>query len=412
MIQMKSVIIGALLIAAAQISLVAQRGGHGFPIEKMKDTLELTQDQVKQLELIRAESMELMQALRQDESLSRDSLRVKMRELHAASRQKTEDVLTADQRSRLAQMRQERAPGFERKGSDTGNFRKEGLKDRRNRMKEGRAEARAYREEHILPVMLGQRAKLEEMLSVADKEKIASLRISMEKQREEMRLQRQSMRKQGEMPDKDAMKEMREAHRNSEEMQEAQALAEKYKEEIQGLLDEVKEQRDKWRSDIREIMKPGSDERPGKHGDRRHPSARGKQGVKHHGDRGERPSMDERKAMRANSEHVRFLLLDQNNTTGRTGAGPGAGPISGVEVFPNPATNVVNLSFNLKFAVRARIELRDESGNLVKDIPYQDFKEGEVSARIDLEGVPTGVYSIAILPVRGRQQVARVVVNK
>lgn len=412
MIQKKSVIIGALLIAAAQLTLVAQRGGHGFPIEQMKDSLELSQDQVKQLELIRAESRELMQALRQNETMDRDSMRAKMRALRADSREKVEAVLTPEQQTKLAAMRQERGPGFDRKrGVQRGDMKGKSM-DRRKRLKENQAEIRAYRAENVRPVLRAQRAKLDEKLSMADKEKISSLRASMEKKREEMRLQRQSLRKQGEKPGPDALKELRETHRNSAEMQEARALAEKYHGEIQGLLAEVQDQRNQWRSDIREIRQSGSDAGFRKTGHHRHPAARGEHRMKHHGERQAGPSMDERKERRATMERVHFLLMDPNHTTGSLNAMQAGDLVSGIEVFPNPAVDVLNLSFDLRSSVPARIELRDESGNLVKDVPYQVFEKGKASVRVELEGVPTGAYSVSVIPDGGKPQVARVVVNK
>ncbi len=413
MIQMKSVITGALLIAAAQLTLVAQRGNHGFPIEQMKDSLELSQDQVKQLELIRAESRELMQALRQDETMNRDSMRVKMRALQADSREKVHAVLTPEQRSKFMEMRKEHAPRFDRKrGAFRDDDRKEMDLERRKRMKRNQAEIRAYRDTHVLPVLRAQRAKLDERIAIEDRESIDALRRSLDEKREAMRLKRQSMRKQGEKPGPDDLKEMREGRRNSEEMQQARALAEKYRDEIDGLFAEVEDQRNEWRSEIREIRQSGMSDGTGKKGVRHHRATRGKYGRKHRGDRPERLSMDERKEKRAAGERVRFLLLDPNAATGEAGARPGAELVSGIEVFPNPANNVLNLKFELQSKVRTRIELRDESGNLVKDVPYQMFEKGNTAVRMDLEGVPTGSYSVVVIPEGGKAQIARVVVNK
>ena len=104
------------------------------------------------------------------------------------------------------------------------------------------------------------------------------MRRSLDEKREAMRLERQSMRKQGEKPGPDDLKEMREGRRNSEEMQEARALAEKYRDDIDGLFAEVEDQRNEWRSEIREIRQAGRAEGTGKKGVHRHRAIRGNQG--------------------------------------------------------------------------------------------------------------------------------------
>ena len=122
--------------------------------------------------------------------------------------------------------------------------------------------------------------------------------------------------------------------------------------------------------------------------------------------------MDERKEKRAAGERARFLLLDPEGNPGSTGKMSTGYMVSRVEAFPNPAADVLNLSFELESPVQAKVELRDETGNLVKDLPARFFEKGAASVRMDLEGVPTGAYSVVVIPEGGKPQITRVVVNK
>ena len=437
MIRMRRMIIGAMLIAVVSTSLLAQRGQRGIPIEKMKESLELTEAQVQQLEAIKVESREQMEALRTKEFEDREARRTAMLNIRSATKQKVEAVLTDVQKEKMQSLQAEREERMKERHKERMRDRKELSKERKEKMKARHKEAKAYKTEHIHPVMLEQRAKLDEEISKRDKKKIADLRTHFKAEKELHAAKMNAAKKEGKKLDKEEMKAIKEAHKNSSEVAEAKKLTEKYADDIQILLDEIEPQREKWNSDLREIMKPEKGDRPeraqrgerGKKGEKGERGERAKRGderrkdmnrhhraKRHHRDTlssEERKALkEERKAQRQLHREMRFLLMDPNAQNGTSSEMQKSTLIQGMTVYPNPASNDANISFDLEKDSKTRIELRDESGNLVKTLREQKYDSGKVSTRMDLSDIPTGVYYIVVIAEDGSKQSKQVVVNK
>lgn len=426
MIRMKRMIIGALLIATVSTSLLAQRGQRGIPIEKMKESLELTDTQVQQLEAIQLESREQMEALRAKEFKDMETRRKAMLEIRESSNQKVQAVLTESQQQKMESMRAERKARFEARSDERQGKRKEMMKERKEKMKARHKEAKAYRSEHITPIMLEQRAKLDESISKKDKKKINELRAFFETQKENRIAQMKVAKEKGERPGKEEMKAWKEAHEKSSEVIEARELAEKYAEDIEALMGELEDKRGEWKSDMKEIMKPEEGARSKER--MRHPRHMkrhdgekaspkedgGHEGFegRHKGHRGKRAMRGESKENRQMHRHVRFLMMDPNAPVDDKKGQLQSSTIESMSIYPNPASNDVNLSFELRSDSKTRIELRDESGNLIKTFKDQNFKSGEATSRLDLTDVQTGVYYVVIITEDGSKQTSQVVVNK
>jgi Spy/CpxP family protein refolding chaperone len=81
--------------------------GGGGPVEhilKMKEKLGLTENQMEQLKKIGEDTREAMKALREKEG-DRESKKDDMKKIRDAAKTKVEAVLTAEQKSKLAEMR-------------------------------------------------------------------------------------------------------------------------------------------------------------------------------------------------------------------------------------------------------------------------------------------------------------------
>lgn len=65
---------------------------------------------------------------------------------------------------------------------------------------------------------------------------------------------------------------------------------------------------------------------------------------------------------------------------------------NGLEVFPNPASKNVNISFTPEVDSRLEIEIFDLSGKLVKSFSKHYPANGEYVESIDLQGLATGTY--------------------
>jgi hypothetical protein len=121
---------------------------------------------------------------------------------------------------------------------------------------------------------------------------------------------------------------------------------------------------------------------------------------------------EERKEQRQLHRQMRFLLMDPNAQNGTSGEMQNSSLIYDMTVYPNPASNDANISFELVKDSKTRIELRDESGNLVKTLKDQNYDSGKVSTRMDLSDIQTGVYYIVIITEDGSKQSSQIIINK
>jgi Spy/CpxP family protein refolding chaperone len=111
----------ALAIGYAAPALRAEEGGppppkkemRGGPVERilgLKEKLGLTEAQVAQLKKIAQETRAGIKALREEEG-DRDSKKDEAKKIHDAARARVDAVLTAEQKTRLEQIRKEHGKG-------------------------------------------------------------------------------------------------------------------------------------------------------------------------------------------------------------------------------------------------------------------------------------------------------------
>lgn len=89
-----------------------------------------------------------------------------------------------------------------------------------------------------------------------------------------------------------------------------------------------------------------------------------------------------------------------------------SGGVENLAVFPNPAADRVNISFNLLDSRTVSIALHDLHGRKIQDLmPKSPMKKGETSLSILLRNVPAGIYLISLETDKGETAVQRVVVE-
>jgi hypothetical protein len=97
-----------------------QRGATG-PLEVMKQSLSLSEDQAKKLEPVLKEHWDKMNALRRDTSLSRQDRVAKLKEMQTALDTKMKQHLTPEQTERWQKARFNQRPSALRQGQDATN---------------------------------------------------------------------------------------------------------------------------------------------------------------------------------------------------------------------------------------------------------------------------------------------------
>ncbi len=74
----------------------------------------------------------------------------------------------------------------------------------------------------------------------------------------------------------------------------------------------------------------------------------------------------------------------------------------GMEVFPNPATDMVQVNFGLSGGRTVAIELMDLSGRAVRTVGVNTANSGVHTSMVDLAGLPAGMYMLRITDDNGR----------
>lgn len=69
---------------------------------------------------------------------------------------------------------------------------------------------------------------------------------------------------------------------------------------------------------------------------------------------------------------------------------------SGIHIYPNPAKNNINISFNLKNQGQVRIKLSNMMGQMVKEVAIPKQASGNYHTSLDVSGLVAGVYSCII----------------
>lgn len=270
--------------------------------------------------------------------------------------------------------------------------------EKRAKRKAYRKEVKAYKQQNILPVMRAQRAKLDAVMSAADRDKVAELRKQQKEARKKMRARRKEMRKLhkegGERPQltdaqKQEMKAMRKARRNAKFA--AWQIADKYETTIEKLLEELKPQHEKWGKDLHAIRVKHFGERKHhphkKGGHKMHHKHKGPHG--HHGRRGH--------GMRRMAHPLKFLLLDPTAKASKAKSG------DNTTVYPNPSGTESKVAYTLVQSENVRIQLVDANGKVLKEVLNETKAAGTHAQLVDMKDLKNGTYYLRIKTSAGTE---------
>ncbi len=194
------------------------RGGNGTSfraIEELKEELQLTPEQEKAIE-------ELKKETRNAQKEARNAERARKRSMHQSLKSELDAILTPAQTQILEAHHEAQ----------------------RAKAKAMRDEMRGYHEQNVAPVLLEQRKKLE--LKISDEDKATLTKIRAE--RKASRPQKNGGQKGDSRPHKD----------------ELSALVQKYDEEINILMEEIKPKREQWEKDMKAIAEANQPEGRGR----------------------------------------------------------------------------------------------------------------------------------------------------
>jgi len=386
-----AIIAFALFLSGIALQAQPHHGRHHGPgilgnLEQMQEELDLTANQVEQLEALKVEMDKEKEALKSQEFEDHHARREAFHEMMESYKDQVDNILTEEQKNTLKEKRKERHKAHREQMEKVD---KKGM----------RAALRQHQETKVKPVLLEQRAKLEAKISAEDKQALAELRTKfaakkaeMKAKRKEMKGKHKQMKKQGERAERPhhRHKQHGERMKNDPDHQALMALAEKYEEDIDALMQEIEPQHKQWQEEKKAIIEeymPKDAEHPQWKADKHHKN-------RIHGHRGMRKG--------------HFLLMDPNDTSQEAVQ---ATTIKAAQVFPNPASSRMTLSYELLEDGKVTVELRGESGGTAKVLDEGFKPAGAQRLEIDASTLNNGVYYIAISS--GKQQATvKVIVAK
>jgi len=374
---MKKIIISSLVVimALSVQQIWAQRSPSG-KIDHLKTELDLNDDQVSQLGKMFESKHDGMKALRSADDKTHEEKKEAMQSFRQAIEKEIEGILNEDQILKFQEMKKGREGKHGMEGKQMGHHQK--LKDGKG--EELHKQIKAYKEENIKPVMLEQRAKLEPKISEADKQVIAEFRIEFEKMKAERQARFKEMKESGDAADFKRMHKERKGLVDDDKRDKMKSLVEKYKDDIEPLFAEVADQQEKWKNDIKAIAKSTleiNDEEM-KHGKRK---------MRHmHGDHKEMKKM------------VHFLLFDPSEKTNTPSS---QSLIKEVTAYPNPASSVTTIEYDVLEDGNVLIELRDNKGKLLKTVKNTFHKKGNHRVTILLDSYQSDLFYVLIQDKNG-----------
>jgi periplasmic protein CpxP/Spy len=132
---MKKIIVLALAVIGVQLAASAQekrdtiRSHHKTEARvKMKEELNLTKEQSEKLKAIHADTKTKMQALRDDQSLSKEDRKAKAGAIMKERKEKTDAILNAEQKEKMKQWEAKKKDHMKAGGKKQWKDRKEKMK--------------------------------------------------------------------------------------------------------------------------------------------------------------------------------------------------------------------------------------------------------------------------------------------
>ena len=231
-----------------------------------------------------------------------------------------------------------------------------------------REELRTYKLKNIIPAMQKQRAKLDEVMSEADKIAVEELRPTVYKVRKEMEAERATKRHAclNEDAKLEQEKERKTILENGKtEMQKAHELAKKYEADIERLHDEIKEERKTWKDDMKAIAQKHiseTDEPARMHAVHAHEH-------RHH---------------KENMKALMFLMLDYKASPADLLAEEEGKQTLDIKVFPIPSDNNNTIEWTQQTDGAVQIELYDISGRFIRSILNETKTTGKHQVNVDV----------------------------
>lgn len=247
-------------------------------------------------------------------------------------------------------------------------------------------EARKYFKENILPVIKIQRHELDASITEADKERIEVLRKELKALRNQHFEKRKPFRQAEERPSIEQRREMRAIRDEMHElMREAEEMADVYHDVIVEKLDALRKQSREWQNEMQQKFDCGN----------RRPAERPGRGFGY-GKRnfhGNSPGNMVFKWLRTPEG---FLLWDPDEPLPFQENALLTDDDTEIGLFPNPASESVQVTVQLDEETSVSIALMDKNGNALKTTKPEKVSEGIFTQNFDIGDLDNGIYFVKV----------------
>lgn len=352
-------------------------------LERLTTELDLNESQVTEVKAIFQKYAERKEAMRNNAAdADKTDKRAAMKQMRTDIDNEIKAVLNEDQI--------EKFEALPKRDHHKGRKHRKGNRGDHDKMK-------AIKDEKIKPILLEQRAKLEDKISENDKVAIAELRATMKAKKEALKKERETIKQSGERPTREQKKARKEAWKNSDTFKQLEALTTKYQSDIEPLLAEVEPQIKSIKEEARKAHKEDC-----KDGEDCKGKAKGKR-------KGKGKGKGTAKADKHKQKHMhRFLLLDPNESV--ASAGTLKPQIEAVSIYPNPSPGISQIEYTLVEDGNVAIELRDKEGNLLETVVNTTQTAGTQKVALNFKNYAVGVYYV-ILKDKNGQVVSKKVIR-
>ncbi|MCF8364774.1 MAG: T9SS type A sorting domain-containing protein [Bacteroidales bacterium] len=256
-------------------------------------------------------------------------------------------------------------------------------------------EMKAYIEENVLPVMKIQRQELEKQIEVSDKARLEEIRADLKSMRTMMKDKRDALRQSDEKPTVEQRAEMRE-HRDKMHklMNEVAIMSEKYDAAINSALENIEQNAETWKNEMMTLRQSQNGQRKAARGDC--PNGMGDRPGRKGNQAG--PPMAKEKGMPfqrlLNPEG--FLLWNTDEPLPMLGSEEDMEDNLKVNLYPNPASESVQVSLTLDQDESVSINIVDKDGKVVIEGKKALANAGDYLESFNLSKLNSGIYFVKI----------------
>lgn len=260
-------------------------------------------------------------------------------------------------------------------------------------------EVKAYIQQNVLPVMKIQRQELDKQIDAADQIRLDELRAEMKSLMTIIKEKREIFRESEEKPSAEQRAEMREL-RNQRHglMDEVAMLSEKYDAEISSALEPIRENAETWKRELNVIRQESCNNKAMQ-------KQKGQCGRKQY--QGADAGMPMQKFLSPQG----FLLWDTEDSIPFMDDGNSEENSLQIHIFPNPATETIQVSLALAESGSVLVQVLDKDGQVVIRGSEHKASEGTYSESINLNTLENGVYFVKI-KADGKTRVERLIIQK